>query len=242
MVATTSYQKRAFIPKNKAINDNLEQQAQALFKSYFVDKAKSEWEETSLCDVCCQITDGVHNSVSDTINGGFYLLSCKNIKNGQLSIGTTEREIDAETFNKLRKRTKLDKGDILLTSVGTIGELFLLMFEPHNIEFQRSVAIIKPNNDYVSSYFLYELLQTQNTQIKNLAHGAVQQCIFISDLKGYNFTLPDKDTISQFDEIVAPIFQKKTELNNEILSLVQLRDTLLPRLMSGELEINEINC
>ena len=242
MIAATTYKKRTFTPRKRRINDNLEQQAQALFKSWFVDKAKREWEETSLSDVCCQITDGAHNSILDTIKGGYYLLSCKNIKNGQLSIGTTEREIDTETFNKLRKRTKLDKGDILLTSVGTIGELFLLAFEPHNIEFQRSVAIIKPNYDYVSSFFLYELLKSQNTQIKNLAHGAVQQCIFISDLKGYNFTLPDRSTISQFDEIVAPIFQKKTELNNEIQSLAQLRDTLLPRLMSGELKINDLHC
>lgn len=242
MVATTSYRKQAFIPKNRAINDNLEQQAQALFKSWFVDNINPNWTEKQLNDICLQITDGVHNSVNDTNNGGYYLLSCKNIKNGQLLISDNEREIDSITFSKLRKRTKLDKGDILLTSVGTIGEMCMLMSEPINIEFQRSVAILKPNTDLISSYFLYELLLNQQSQIKHLAHGAVQQCIFISDLKGFNITVPDKESILKFDNIVSPIFRKKAKLCDEIKSLSQLRDTLLPRLMSGELKINEINC
>ena len=230
------------IELNRQINDNLEQQAQALFKSWFVDNINPNWTEKQLNDICLQITDGVHNSVNDTNNGGYYLLSCKNIKNGQLLISDNEREIDSITFSKLRKRTKLDKGDILLTSVGTIGEMCMLMSEPINIEFQRSVAILKPNTDLISSYFLYELLLNQQSQIKHLAHGAVQQCIFISDLKGFNITVPDKESILKFDNIVSPIFRKKAKLCDEIKSLSQLRDTLLPRLMSGELKINEINC
>ena len=230
------------IELNRQINDNLEQQAQALFKSWFVDNINTNWAEKQLNDICLQITDGVHNSVNDTNNGGYYLLSCKNIKNGQLLISDNEREIDSITFSKLRKRTKLDKGDILLTSVGTIGEMCMLMSEPINIEFQRSVAILKPNTDLISSYFLYELLLNQQSQIKHLAHGAVQQCIFISDLKGFNITVPDKESILKFDNIVSPIFRKKAKLCDEIKSLSQLRDTLLPRLMSGELKINEINC
>ena len=242
MLTANTYNKQSFTPRNRRINDNLEQQAQALFKSWYVDNAKSEWRETTLINVCSQITDGVHNSVTDTVNGGYYLLSCKNIKNSQLILGNAERKIDIETFLRLRKRTHLSKGDVLLTSVGTIGDVFLLSFEPHNIEFQRSVAILKPNKAFVSSFFLYELLKSNNLQVKNLAHGAVQQCIFISDLKGYKFTLPDKNSITQFDRIVAPFFKKKTELYNEISSLSILRDTLLPRLMSGELKINDLNC
>ena len=231
-----------FSRQNRRRNDNLEQQAQAIYKSWFMDNFQSHWQETSLDDVTCKITDGVHNTVIDCPDGEYFLLSCKNIKNGTLDISSTERKINRETFNKLRKRTQLGKGDILLTSVGTIGELMLLNEDPYYFEFQRSVAIIKPNENFISSFFLYGTLKSQIDKIKNTAHGAVQQCIFLSDLKEYSIHIPEFELISQYDQIVKPFFDEKVKREKEIKRLTALRDTLLPKLMSGELNINEIDC
>ena len=227
---------------NKRINDNLEQQAQALYKSWFIDNYQTEWPEYSLDEVTLKITDGVHNTVIDTPNGEYYLLSCKNIKNRRLNMSSSDRRIDEGTFNKLRKRTMLSKGDILLSSVGTIGELMLLNDDPHNYEFQRSVAIIKPNPVYISSYYLYENLISQIDKITNTAHGAVQQCIFLSDLKEYTINIADKALISRYDIIVKPFFDEITKREKEIAGLTSLRDSLLPKLMSGELKINNLDC
>ena len=223
------------IENNRRINTNLELQAQALYKQWFVDNRKDDWEEKQLGEIALHITDGVHNTVIDSPNGEYYLLSCKNIKSGQLFIGSNERRIDHETFTKLRKRTRLSHGDILVTSVGTVGEMYLVNESPSNYEFQRSVAIIKPNNDIISSYFLYAALLYQQNEIKHLAHGAVQQCIFISDLKEYSLIVPNKDDISAFDAVVAPMFNKIGELQKENETLATLRDTLLPKLMNGEI-------
>lgn len=223
------------IENNRRINTNLELQAQALYKQWFVDNRSNDWEEKQLGEIALHITDGVHNTVIDSPNGEHYLLSCKNIKSGQLFIGSNERRIDHETFTKLRKRTRLSHGDILVTSVGTVGEMYLVNESPSNYEFQRSVAIIKPNNDIISSYFLYAALLYQQNEIKHLAHGAVQQCIFISDLKEYSLIVPNKDDISAFDAVVAPMFNKIGELQNENETLATLRDTLLPKLMNGEI-------
>jgi type I restriction enzyme S subunit len=229
------------IENNRRINANLELQAQALYKQWFVDNRKDDWEEKQLGEIALHITDGVHNTVIDSPNGEYYLLSCKNIKSGQLFIGSNERRIDHETFTKLRKRTRLSHGDILVTSVGTVGEMYLVNESPSNYEFQRSVAIIKPNNDIISSYFLYAALLYQQNKIKHLAHGAVQQCIFISDLKEYSLIVPNKDDISAFDAVVAPIFNKIGELQKENETLATLRDTLLPKLMNGELCVNDVS-
>ena len=231
-----------FSRQNRRRNDNLEQQAQAIYKSWFMDNFQAHWQETSLADVTCKITDGAHNTVIDCPDGEYFLLSCKNIKNGTLDISSTERKINRETFNKLRKRTQLGKGDILLTSVGTIGELMLLNEDPYYFEFQRSVAIIKPNENFISSFFLYGTLKSQIDKIKNTAHGAVQQCIFLSDLKEYSIHIPEFELISQYDQIVKPLFDEKVKREKEIKRLTALRDTLLPKLMSGELKINEIDC
>ena len=231
-----------FSRQNRRRNDNLEQQAQALYKSWFIDNYQTEWPEYSLDEVTLKITDGVHNTVIDTPNGEYYLLSCKNIKNRRLNMSSSDRRIDEGTFNKLRKRTMLSKGDILLSSVGTIGELMLLNDDPHNYEFQRSVAIIKPNPVYISSYYLYETLISQIDKITNTAHGAVQQCVFLSDLKEYTINIADKALISRYDIIVKPFFDEITKREKEIARLTSLRDSLLPKLMSGELKINEIDC
>ena len=222
---------------NRRINTNLELQAQALYKQWFVDNRKDDWEEKQLGEIALHITDGAHNTVIDSPNGEYYLLSCKNIKSGQLFIGSNERRIDHETFTKLRKRTRLSQGDILVTSVGTVGEMYLVNESPTNYEFQRSVAIIKPNQDIISSYFLYAALLYQRNEIKHLAHGAVQQCIFISDLKEYSLIVPNKDDISAFDAVVAPMFNKIGELQKENEALSTLRDTLLPKLMNGEVKL-----
>ena len=225
------------IENNRRMNTNLELQAQALYKQWFVDNRKDDWEEKQLGEIALHITDGVHNTVIDSPNGEYYLLSCKNIKSGQLFIGSNERRIDHETFTKLRKRTRLSHGDILVTSVGTVGEMYLVNESPSNYEFQRSVAIIKPNNDIISSYFLYAALLYQQNEIKHLAHGAVQQCIFISDLKEYSLIVPNKDDISAFDAVVAPMFNRIGELQKENETLATLRDTILPKLMNGKIKL-----
>ena len=230
------------IELNRQINDNLEQQAQALYKSWFIDNYQTEWPEYSLDEVTLKITDGVHNTVIDTPNGEYYLLSCKNIKNRRLHMSSSERRIDKGTFDKLRRRTMLSRGDILLSSVGTIGELMLLNEDPHNFEFQRSVAIIKPNPEYISSYYLYETLISQIDKITNTAHGAVQQCIFLSDLKEYTINIPEKTLISCYDIIVKPFFDEISKREKENTRLTLLRESLIPKLMSGELKINEIDC
>ena len=222
---------------NAEINRNLSEQAMAIFTDLFGDADK----DATVDEVSLNVTDGVHNTVKDDSEGKFFLLSCKNIKGGSLSLGEAERRINQETFEKLRKRTKLEKGDILLSSVGTIGELLLMSFDPDKYEFQRSVAIIKPNSDVVSSEYLYCALLAQKQEIIRAAHGAVQQCIFISDIKGFTIHKPTSERLIQFDNAVVPMMKMiyQNEEENKRLSL--LRDTLLPKLMSGELDVSELD-
>ena len=237
------------------LNDNLVQQAQALFKSWFVDYEpfkdgefeESElgmipkgWKVETIGNICNKITDGVHNTVKDDEQGDFYLLSCKNIKGGSITVGDNERRINQETFNKLRKRTQLNKGDILLSSVGTIGEMVLLLDNPSNIEFQRSVAIIKPDKAKVSSEFLFYSLKNQKEKIIHCAHGAVQQCLFISDITNFITIYPPKYLIERFTQKVESFLEEGKKKQHECRCLAKLRDNLLPRLMSGEVKVNDL--
>ena len=227
------------IKHNEEINDNLLQQAQSVFMHIFKDNASNV--PATIADIALNITDGVHNTVKDDSEGQYLLLSCKNIKGGSLSIGASERKINSETFDKLRRRTKLAKGDILISSVGTVGELLLLNTEPTNYEFQRSVAIVKPNPELVSSAYVYEALVAQKAELINAAHGAVQQCLFISDISGFPIGIPNSNDLHAFDEIVIPMFDTISANQAENQRLEAIRDTLLPKLMSGELDVSNLD-
>ena len=260
------------IAVNKKICENLEAQAQALFKHWFVDFApfkdgnfcanreqnetcfnsaevqpkitgkackfvESELGLIPLSLVCEQITDGVHNSVKDEPNSSYMLLSCKNIVGGVLS-KNNYRSISKNTFDSLRLRTKLAKGDILISSVGTIGEIAIVEEDPLNYEFQRSVAIVKPK-EKIGTYFLYNALLASKTRLQHAAHGAVQQCLFLGDLKKFKVNCYDIEKAFLYNETVKPLFEEIAKLHQESDRLATLRDTLLPKLMSGQIKLNE---
>lgn len=229
----------AKIRKNVEINGNLEQQAQAIYREMFV--SNGDITTATIADVSLTVTDGVHNTVHDDPDGKYFLLSCKNIKGGHLSISANERTINEEVFSKLRRRTNLSKGDILISSVGTVGELLLLNTEPTNYEFQRSVAIVKPNPAIISSYYLYESLIYQKAELINAAHGAVQQCLFISDIARFPIGVPTPEALLKFNSIVEPIFDTITANEATTVALCSIRDALLPRLMSGELDVSDLD-
>ena len=196
---------------------------------------------TTIADVALNVTDGVHNTVHDDPEGEYLLLSCKNIKGGSLSIGSSERRISFDTFEKLRRRTKLSKGDVLISSVGTVGELFLLNEEPSHFEFQRSVAMVTPNTYIVSQAYLYESLVFKRSELINAAHGAVQQCLFISDIAGFPVGIPQPDELHDFDTTVMPMFDIISTNEAENQRLAEMRDTLLPKLMNGELDVSKLD-
>ena len=221
------------IELNHRINANLEQQAQALYKSWFGEISSN----ITLQEITLNITDGVHNTVKDDCSGEYLLLSCKNIVGGHLVIGPNERRINKETFDKLRKRTRLSEGDILVSTVGTVGEIVILLDPPANVEFQRSVGIIKPNISKASPYYIYCALKDKQEALKHTAHGAVQQCIFIGDLKNFEIPYSYSKKLIEFDTIVSPMFNQLTINHRESNYLTQLRDTLLPKLMSGEITV-----
>ncbi len=170
-----------------------------------------ETKTYKLKDIAISIFDGVHNSVLDNENGDCFLLSAKNIKNGIISFDQTDRKIDKSTRDKLSKRTNLAKDDVLVTTVGTVGELAIVDENYQKYEFQRSVGIIKCNQEIVLPQYLYYLLKTEsyNYYLHVVATGAAQPCIFLSTLKNIKVKLPNLhvqsdvvSVLSKYDKLI----------------------------------------
>lgn len=140
---------------------------------------------SKLKDLSINITDGEHGTVKDDIDGEYFLLSNKNIVDGNIVIGKNERKINKVTFDKINKRTKLEVGDVVISTVGTIGKTAVIEDNNINYVFQRSVGIIKVDKNKLNPYYLKYQLDSEEFQKRmiKLSKGAIQKCLYISDLE-----------------------------------------------------------
>ncbi|MGL5068967.1 MAG: restriction endonuclease subunit S [Sarcina sp.] len=187
------------------------------FKETSIGKIPVEWETYKLKDCTLKITDGTHSTVKDDPEGDFYLLSCKNIKAGMVVLGNNERRINLETLEKLRKRTGLQKNDMLLTTVGTIGEIALVKDDIVNYELQRSVAIIRPNFEKFNSKFMYYTFKERKflKQCMGLIKGSVQKCLYLGEISEIMIPCPGIEEQKAIAKILSDL-DEKIETNNKI--------------------------
>lgn len=169
-----------------------------------------------LKDYCLNITDGEHGTVVDTVDGEYYLLSNKNIVNGNIKITETDRKISKETYDKLNKRTNLKIGCVLIATVGTIGKSMVISKNP-NYTVQRSIGIITPNDKLLDPYFLKYYLDSpiMKKRIEYATKGAVQKCLFIEDLKNLEVDIPSLNEQKRIVSVLKTI-DDKIMLNKSI--------------------------
>lgn len=161
-------------------------------------------EYISLNSLSLNITDGVHNTVLDDKEGIFYLLSCKNIKNNRIKYDSSDRKININTLNYLRKRSKLEKNDILITTVGTIGETAIIKEDNPIYEFQRSVGIIKLNPNLININYVFYYLQSEiaKSVISSKIKGAVQKCLFLEDIRKMDIPIVSRELQQHIVDII----------------------------------------
>lgn len=196
-------------------------------------------EFVKLKDVCIQICDGEHNTVIDDPSGEYYLLSAKNIKNGFIIMNSEdERTISKEEMERVNKRLKLEKNDVLLTSVGTVGETAIIMDENINYVFQRSVAIFKPDPEKIVPEYLYYIFRSKDFKeyLDMNTTGAAQPCLFLGFLQNIKIEIVSMEEQRKICDLLRPFLKQIDLLRKQESSLEQEFDMLLPRIMRGEIE------
>ena len=242
------------IELNNKINDDLEEMAQAIFKNWFVDfepfkdgkfvdselgMIPEGWKVVTLDDLTSKFGTGLNPRKNFVLgHGNNYYVTIKNMGNNRIYLNDRCDKVDDEALAKINKRSKLQKGDLLFSGIGTIGRVAMIVDDPINWNTNESVFNMHPI-DTVSSEFIYLLLLSDKFQqyVQQNAQGGVQQGIRMASLKAFQFAIPDD--LNLFDNLVKPIISKVKSNDKENDTLSLLRDTLLPRLMSGEIEIPE---
>lgn len=194
-------------------NATLEAMAETLFRQWLVVEAKEEWEEGTLADLI-------------DIGSGKGLQRADFVENGQYSVFGANGEIGRTD------KFLVDESDrIVFTGrVGTLGNVFRL--ENKKAWLSDNTLVIKPKEYYNFVYFVLKLSRLQDYNV-----GSTQPLIRQSDIKEIELALPGRDILNAFEKECDLIYEKVENNNNQIQTLIQTRDGLLPKLMSNEIKI-----
>jgi type I restriction enzyme S subunit len=215
-------------------NKTLEQMAETLFRQWFVEEAGEDWGEGVLDDILT-VKGGTTPSTknADFWNGDIHWTTPKDLSiNSPLFLMDTLRMISNAGLEKISSGL-LPKGTLLLSSRAPVGYLAIAEI-PLAIN-QGYIAII--DNNGFSSLFIYLWLKTNMDYVKSHSNGSTFQEISKTSFKALEIVIPPKDLRLKFDEIVNDNFNKIRTNSYQIRTLQSLRDTLLPKLMSGEVRI-----
>ena len=199
-----------------------------LVKSQFVEMfGDNKFEKKKLGEVAIKITDGSHNPPKGVDERTEYvMLSSQNIIEDRINYNSA-RYLSREDFERENKRTYLEKGNVLLTIVGTIGRTAIIDNEK-NITLQRSVAVIKPT-EKIKSEYLVASLKSDSTikQLNKESKGVAQKGIYLNDLKKIFIPVPPITLQNQFSEIVKQIDKQKFEIEKSLKETQELYESLI---------------
>jgi len=218
----------------KAINHHLAQTAQAVYAQAFPCRDGLTTPIIELIDV----RDGTHDSPK-AVEKGFPLVTSKHLLPFGVDL-VTPNLISKVDFDKINERSKVDRHDILISMIGTIGLISLVI--EHDINFAiKNVGLFKTSQTEDWVYFMLCFLRSP--EIKNhidmrLA-GSTQKYISLGELRQLPVFVPAMDELRDFNNTVSPLFEEIALRTKETSHLTTLRDTLLPRLMSGELSVSD---
>lgn len=240
------------IEVNRRINENLEQQAQALFKSWFVDFepfkdgefVESElgmipkgWKVGTIGELCSLESGYAFQSCTYVDKGLYRLVTIKNVQDGYLN--SDGAVCLNEVPSRMPTHCLLKIGDILLSLTGNVGRCCFV--NENRLLLNQRVAKIKPNKDsfwgYIYTFFRNEDIKTL---LISIARGTAQANLSPVETLKLTTIVPANEVIEKFSKIVNSLYEEFIKNIIESRRLAQLRDTLLPRLMSGELEVNAI--
>lgn len=238
------------IELNNEINNNLEQQALAFFRHYFMDFAPyggavtSDWTEVSLDDVCIRITDGSHYSPADSPDSPYPMYSVKDMEAYGFNSSTC-KHITEEEFCKMQKSDCVPLlDDILVAKDGSYLKEIFICSEEKDEAILSSIAIFRPDTSVIVPEILLYLLKQPSVRKDvgdNYVSGSALPRIVLKDFKKYRFMLPPMKEQQKIGPALHAIRMKIKANIDEMHRLSSVRDILLPKLMSGEIDVSDIN-
>lgn len=244
---------------NEKINKNLEQQAVLLFKQWFTNfenhsenmietqfgKLPSSFKLMKNGELPMIVTDYVANGSFASLKANVRLYQEENyayfIRNTDLKSGTFEVFVDKHSYDFLSK-SALYGGEIIISNVGDVGSVFLCPKLSKPMTLGNNIIMLRPEKKNLQ-YYLYIWFKWLYGQslIQGIKGGSAQPKFNKTDFKNIPIYIPDDNLLEKFHQTVKPMFELIDQNNSENLRLSAIREVILPKLMSGELDVSEID-
>ena len=224
--------------RNKKINDNLEQQAVTYFQELYINNANPMWQIGTISDLGTVVGGSTPSKTKPEYytNNGIAWITPKDLSiNKSKFISHGENDI-TELGLKNSSTTVMPKGTVLFSSRAPIGYIAIASNEvTTNQGFKSVIPYLE-----IGTAFVYFFLKHSLPVIESAASGSTFKEISGSAMKNIPAIIPDRSTLDQFNSFCAPIFAQQKILEDQNYSLAMLRDSLLPKLMSGAIDIASI--
>lgn len=217
------------IEENERINNNLEQQAQAIYQQMFIDNARSNWAEGTLSDIA-DITMGQSPSGSSYNEDGTGTIFFQ----GRAEFGFRFPSVRLYTTEPKRMARS---NDTLMSVRAPVGDLNVAHTD---CCIGRGLAAIHSKNNH-QSFVLYTMFSLKKQLDVFNGEGTVFGSINRNSLNEMPILIPSSEKLDEFEALVSPMDAAIRNNYDEICRLEQLRDSLLPQLMSGELDVSDID-
>ena len=228
------------IDVNRQINDNLQQQAAALFESWFVNYdpwdgvQPSEWENAPLGSFVEIKRGGSPRPIQDFLSdSGLRWLKISDVTSLSSPFVLEIKEHIKE--EGLRKTVFLHAGELVLSNSATPGI-------PKILDVDTCIHdgwLYFPKSE-LSKYYLYLFFKHIRKELVALGNGSVFTNLKTDILKAFPATKADESTLKEFDALVTPLFDAMLNADRENFKLAAMRDALLPKLMSSEIDVSEV--
>ena len=226
------------IANNQELNDNLEQQAQSYFQELFVDNADPEWAIGTISDLGTVVGGSTPSKAKPEYytESGIAWITPKDLSiNKSKFVSHGENDI-TELGLKNSSAAIMPEGTVLFSSRAPIGYIAIAVGEVTTNQGFKSV-VPKPE---IGTPFVYFFLKNTLPVIEGMASGSTFKEVSGSTMKNVPAVIPDAETLAKFSDFCAPIFAQQRILEEQNQSLATLRDNLLPKLMSGEIDVSAV--
>ncbi len=213
----------------------MEKQANAYFNKLFIKNANSTWKKGTLADVGTIVAGGTPSKSKPEYytNNGIAWITPKDLSINKSKF-ISHGEIDISSLGLAKSSaTIMPKGTVLFSSRAPIGYIAIAQ---NDLTTNQGFKSVIPNPTIGTAY-VYFLLKHLTETIENMASGSTFKEISGTGMRSVPVVIPDEDTLHLFNEFCIPLFKRQELLEKEIYNLSKLRDTLLPRLISGELNV-----
>jgi type I restriction enzyme S subunit len=218
-------------------NKTLEAMAETLFRQWFVEEVDEMWEEVDLEYVTEKITDGAHKS-PPTVEVGLPMASVKDMHQWGIHLDSCRKISESDFEELVRNDCRPLKNDILIAKDGSYLKHVFVAPKDLDLVILSSIAILRPNGKYHPILLsIYLKMSSTREALENIVTGAVIPRIVLKDFRKFKLKLPPMELQVNALKTLEPIHMRCWQNVNQISTLEKLRDTLLPKLMSGEVRV-----